>query len=259
MFWASHTVFKKIAAEFLLRFAFYWALAVNSDKYLKGIFMTDLPWYIDPDLVAKSELTLHPDDHSVVSKYSIASNQLLADPQGQQRVVNRFRENGTEMINEINGLNPNLVIDLACGMNPYRGLINNLVSSDITPHQNVDWVCDFKYTPFRDSVADVILLMNGYAFFRRNRDVFQEIRRIARPGCRVYCRTANKAFITDNITDGSRYIKNVARDFGFAWQRPLKFATFTDPEDQGVYFEQSTRPIWHRHRVRFVWTWRVVK
>lgn len=221
--------------------------------------MTTLPWYIDPDRL-NTPLSLTEHEQHVVTAYSRASTGLIADPNGAERVINRFRENGPEMIAEINRLKPSLVVDLACGMNPYRGLIHNLVSTDITPHPYVDYICDFKATPFRDSVADVILLQNGYAFYQHNRAVFREIGRIARPGCRVYCRTSNRVFVRDLKTiDSPGYIRRFTRALGWEFIKPVSTATWSDPEDRGVYFDGCAKPTGDPSRVRLVWTWRVVK
>jgi len=250
---------KKSLPNFCCRFAFlfglmHWALINNH------MTTTTLPWYIDPARITEPLLTDR--DQQIIQHYTQGTGQLLDRPDGREWVINRFKENGPEMIQEINQLKPDLVVDLACGMNPYKYQITNIVGTDITAHPDVDWVCDFKQTPFRDSVADVILLMNGYAFHRRNWPVFLEIQRIARPGCRVYCRTANKPLRQQGIPDSLAHIKRLTQEFGFEFVRGLpRTATFTDANDTGTYFPnpEMRSSIGHPLRVRWVWTWRVPK
>ena len=43
---------------------------------------------------------------------------------------NKYSLTGINFIKEINNLNPNLVLDLGCGQNPYKGHINNLIGVD---------------------------------------------------------------------------------------------------------------------------------
>ena len=45
---------------------------------------------------------------------------------------NKFPTTGKKFIKEINNLNCNLVLDLGCGQNPYKGRINNLIAVSYT-------------------------------------------------------------------------------------------------------------------------------
>ena len=219
------------------------------------------PWYVDPD-----RLHLEIRDTALnkrsIRAYSRSSEELLANPEESRKVIiNRFVENGQQMIDEINSFNPELVIDLACGAHPYKDAIKNIVGLDITPHQDVDYNYDFCATPFKDSVADIILCMNGFAFYKENQAVFDEIKRIAKPGAKVYCRTSNIVFVKQQLA-GQAYINTVAKERGFTYFHPLQKATFSDPNDIGVYFPSTKRnpakpDAWHR--VRWVWTWQVNK
>ena len=50
---------------------------------------------------------------------------------------NKFPTTGKKFIKEINNLNCNLVLDLGCGQNPYKGRINNLIGRDILDNANL--------------------------------------------------------------------------------------------------------------------------
>lgn len=217
------------------------------------------PWYIDPDRL-HLEIRNTNLNKIAISQYSNWSAKLLKTPEESRNlIINRFVENGPQMIEEINSFNPELVIDLACGAHPYKNAINNIVGLDITPHQDVDYVYDFCATPFKDNVADIILCMNGYAFLKENELVFDEIKRIAKPGAKVYCRTANVVFYSRKIS-GPDYINHVANKNGFTYYHPLKHGTFSDPNDNGVYDRSNNNiSINHPRRIRWVWTWQVNK
>ena len=219
------------------------------------------PWYIDSNRLDLEIRDTRLNKRSI-NAYSKWSSKLLETPEESRNIIiNRFVENGPQMIEEINSFNPELVIDLACGAHPYKDVINNIVGLDITPHQDVDYNYDFCATPFKDNVADVILCMNGFAFYKENRAVFDEIKRIAKPGAKVYCRTSNIVFVKQQLS-GQAYINTVGKERGFTYFHPLEKATFSDPNDIGVYFPSTKKnpakpDAWHR--IRWVWTWQVNK
>ena len=51
--------------------------------------------------------------------------------------INRWPDCATPMIDEINALKPNKVIDLGCGANLYKGLIDNLTGIDFTTTKQI--------------------------------------------------------------------------------------------------------------------------
>ena len=219
------------------------------------------PWYIDPNRL-HLEIRDTERNNKAIYSFKEAAKKLLRAPEETRNIlINRFVENGQQMIDEINSFNPTLVIDLACGAHPYKDAIKNIVGLDITPHQDVDYNYDFCATPFKDNVADVILLMNGFAYHKENQAVFDEIKRIAKPGAKVYCRTSNIVFVRQQLA-GQAYINMLAKERGFTYFHPLQKATFSDPNDIGVYFTsigKRTRKPNHRTRIRWVWTWQVNK
>ena len=83
---------------------------------------------------------------------------------------NKFPITGKKFIKEINNLNCNLVLDLGCGQNPYKGRINNLIGIDILDnHLNdplfyQDLYCDIKKLPFKDNVADIVIAFGSINF-----------------------------------------------------------------------------------------------
>ena len=52
--------------------------------------------------------------------------------------IYRWPDCATPMINEINELNPSKVLDLGCGANLYRGMIDNLTGIDFATPAEAD-------------------------------------------------------------------------------------------------------------------------
>ena len=216
-------------------------------------------WYIDPNRL--TSFVPNTVQEFIINKFG--DSRLIGDlANSRQKVVDRFVENGSSMINEINSFDPALVVDLACGIHPYKNLINNIVGVDITAHDDLDYCCDFCNTPFKDNVADVILCLNGYMFKRRNQQIFSEIKRIAKNGARVYCRAGNRAVLKSINMSGPDYINRISKQYGFSFFHNLKNATFSDANDPGVYFSTTlpvALPVESNIRRRWVWTWVVNK
>ncbi len=97
---------------------------------------------------------------------------------------------GKEFIKEINDLNPNLVLDLGCGNNIYKGHIKNIVGIDILNNNLQDFFCDIKNLPFKDNSVDIVLAF-GSINFGDNTMIdlqLQEAIRVLKPGGRFYFR-----------------------------------------------------------------------
>lgn len=97
---------------------------------------------------------------------------------------------GKEFIKEVNDLNPNLVLDLGCGNNIYKGHINNIVGIDILDNNLQDFFCDITNLPFKDNSVDVVLAF-GSINFGDDTDIdlqLQEAIRVLKSGGRFYFR-----------------------------------------------------------------------
>ena len=72
--------------------------------------------------------------------------------QGTQLRFKGFQYSGDNLIDEVNSLNPTMVVDAGCGTNYFRGKINNLIGFDIDDYPNLD---------FRSSVSDMKIQLNS--------------------------------------------------------------------------------------------------
>lgn len=83
-----------------------------------------------------------------------------------ERLFNRpYKWQGIkEDIKLINSLGPNLVLDLGCGDNRYKSLVDNLIGVDIAEKPEVDIVSDFTNLEFEDNSVDAIIAYGSINF-----------------------------------------------------------------------------------------------
>jgi SAM-dependent methyltransferase len=81
--------------------------------------------------------------------------------------LGQYDHAGLNLINEINDLDPDLVIDAGCGHNRFKGHIKNLVGFDINPFPFADLHAGFDEVNFRKECADVVLALGSIHFIDR--------------------------------------------------------------------------------------------
>lgn len=158
----------------------------------------------------------------------------------------KFRNSGFNLVDEINQLNPNLVIDAGCGENPLKGKIKNLVGFDPV-HEQADFISTIESAPFSDACADVVLALGSVNFGSRNNVLGQLaiLKSWVRHGGRIYMRGCPGDGY-DN--DGIEWFKWSVKDIE-------SFADILDLEilsDIKIdYFEVAGRKMPHR----YVWVY----
>jgi SAM-dependent methyltransferase len=88
---------------------------------------------------------------------------------------------GKYTIRLANSFKADIVLDLGCCKNKYKGKINNLTGIDISPHSEADIVCDFINIPYDDNSVGVCIAM-GSLLFTDVEDQIDEIYRVLKPG-----------------------------------------------------------------------------
>jgi SAM-dependent methyltransferase len=76
---------------------------------------------------------------------------------------------GTNLIQEVNDLDPEIVIDAGCGYNRFKGHIQNLIGFDLFEFPNVDIPLGFDDVEFRKECADVVLALGSIQFSDKKR------------------------------------------------------------------------------------------
>lgn len=111
------------------------------------------------------------------------------------------------IINEVNALDPDLVIDAGCGRNVLKGKIKNLVGFDIVDFPNVDFVSSIQDAEFENESADVVLALGSVQFGNKT-DVYEDVAKLVswvRPGGMLIFRNRSDS------NSGSDYAKNRQR------------------------------------------------
>ena len=95
------------------------------------------------------------------------------------------------MIDDINAMNPTLVLDLGCGTNIFKNRIKGLIGIDILNREE-DIVCPIENldTIFQPNCADVVLALGSINFgdddliFKQ----LQQVKKVCKPGGLIYFR-----------------------------------------------------------------------
>lgn len=115
---------------------------------------------------------------------------LFNDKQILKNAVTKYAETSTKMIDEINCANPDVVLDLGCGNNIYKGKIKNLIGVDILDNNLQDVYAPLEDLPFVDNYADFVLALGSINF--GNDELIDkqlsELRRVSKPNAKVFFR-----------------------------------------------------------------------
>lgn len=140
------------------------------------------------------------------------------------KIVEKYPINGKTMVEEINNLNPNLVVDLGCGLNQYKGLINNLVGVDVVGCREdiTADITDLK-DHFADNSADVVLALGSINFgddaiIERQ---LREVKRLLKSGGVAYFRANQNDHDKDHKGDLHYY--DWSKELVESWAKQLGF------------------------------------
>lgn len=75
-----------------------------------------------------------------------------------------YKYSGINLIEEVNKLDPDLVIDVGCGHNRFKGHIKNLIGFDREPFPFADIYMSIDEINFRPESADVLLILGSIQF-----------------------------------------------------------------------------------------------
>jgi len=115
---------------------------------------------------------------------------LFNDEHVLQHPIEKYEETSTIMIDEINRANPDVVLDLGCGNNIYKGKIKNLIGVDILDNNLQDVNAPIEDLPFDDNYADVVLALGSINFGDDELidKQLSELKRVSKPNAKVFFR-----------------------------------------------------------------------
>lgn len=181
-----------------------------------------------------------------------------------KKVIEKYEPNGKEMIDEINSLNPSLVLDLGCGLNQYKPFIKNLIGVDLLNCRE-DIVCDISdlSVHFKNQSVDVILALGSVNFGTDEiiKKQLEEIKRLLKPGGIVYFRANQNDH--DPNHEGKLYYYEWSSNRVIEWSKKLNFELIGDivikEGRRGVLDRMNTEFVnKQRSKTRLFWKWRSV-
>tara|TARA_Y100000114_G_scaffold87155_1_gene80624 strand:- start:11317 stop:11904 length:588 start_codon:yes stop_codon:yes gene_type:complete len=105
--------------------------------------------------------------------------------------LTKFAETSLAMVDEINAMDPSLVLDLGCGTNIFKNKIQHLVGIDIL-NRHEDIVCPIEKldTIFQPECADIVLALGSINFGEHDLIAEQlwQTKRVLKPGGLIYFR-----------------------------------------------------------------------
>lgn len=153
------------------------------------------------------------------------------------RIVEKYPPNGRKMIAEINLLNPELVIDLGCGLNQYKGKIKNLVGVDLLDYR-ADIVSDITDLSqhFSSNVADVVLALGSINFGDDEliKKQLAEVKRLLKPQGLAYFRA--------NLNDHDPEHKGKLHYYGWSKDKVSEWSSIAGFELVGGVLLEEGRP-----------------
>jgi len=102
-----------------------------------------------------------------------------------------YKHSGINLIEEINSLDPDLVIDVGCGHNRFKGHIKNLIGFDQQPFPMADLHSTIQEINFRPECADVLLILGSIQFGSKE-NVYKDFEKAVswlKPGGHIVMRT----------------------------------------------------------------------
>jgi SAM-dependent methyltransferase len=115
---------------------------------------------------------------------------------GGFKAFRHYKYTGKNLIEEVNSLDPDLVIDVGCGHNRFKGHIKNLIGFDQEPFPFTDIVSSIENINFREHSADVVMALGSVQFGNRDfvKSQIKKISKWVKPGGFIVMRTMKDWF-----------------------------------------------------------------
>ena len=131
-----------------------------------------------------------------------------------------FRYSGHNLVEEVNSLNPSLVVDAGCGANYFRGKINNLIGFDLDDYPDCDLQSSISDMKIQPESVDVVLALGTFQYSSRQR-VLEDLSTTVswvRPGGYIVMRLNKFVTESESVTSSYRWsqewFEKVSEDLG---------------------------------------------
>ena len=140
-----------------------------------------------------------------------------------------FAHAGQNLVEEINSLNPNLVVDVGCGSNYFKNKIKNLIGFDICDYPEVDFNCAIEDMVLNSGSVDVILALGSLQYTDRDL-IYKDISKIVnwlRPGGFIVVRIAK--FVSESMSVKTRHPYRWSQEWFDKLSTDFKLTTIKGP------------------------------
>lgn len=181
-----------------------------------------------------------------------------------KKIVEKYPVNGKPMIEEINNSKPSLVIDLGCGLNQYKNIIDNLVGIDIIGVRE-DITADISDLSlhFADHTADVVLALGSINFGTDDTIAQQlaEVKRLLKLGGVAYFRANQNDHDKDH--QGTLRYYDWSTEQVMYWSKKFNFEIIGEVELKegraGVNDRMNREFVINkRSNIRLFWKWKSI-
>lgn len=147
--------------------------------------------------------------------------------------IKRYSETGVSLIQEVQALNPLLVLDLGCGENLYKQFFPNIIGVDINSESQCDIIAPIENLSFQDNYADVAFCFGVFSSSQVSAAV-AEVKRVIKPNGLIFIRDV---LDVESALESARVSNDIPYD-----RTPVYINKVTDPS-----------------QIRLFWVWRNTK
>jgi hypothetical protein len=167
------------------------------------------------------------------------------------KAFKHYKHTGVNLVEEVNALDPDLVIDVGCGHNRFKGHIKNLIGFDQAPFPFSDIISNIDDINFRTESADVVMALGSIQFGSKEIVLRQMDKLISwvKPGGYIVMRTMKDWFRNEDYPfSESHYIWEHSDIDEVTEKYNLKII-------KGVYTEEIVNPRGKTLSTRLAWWW----
>jgi len=167
------------------------------------------------------------------------------------KAFRHYKYTGFNLVDEVNALDPDLVIDVGCGHNRFKGHIQNLIGFDQEPFPFADLHGNIGQMLFRPESADVIMALGSVQFGDKEfvKSNIAKLNRWLKPGGFMIMRTMKDWFRREEYPFmDEHYIWSHEDIEEIGKENSLKLV-------KGIWTEEIRKPSGRLTSTRLAWWW----